>query len=126
MVADLLATRGVLPGGSQLNRHLAPCAWPLPPPRARPPRILRATPFGLRLRKAEAAKSTSSGLRGGTSSGRLVSVPSDPLEQLDGALARVNPQKAEPRSCVVLGLKPMGKLITLDKYLNVRLNQGLV
>ena len=26
---------------------------------------------------------------------------------------------------MILGLKPMGKLITLDKYLSVRLNQGL-
>ena len=26
---------------------------------------------------------------------------------------------------MVLKLKPMGKLITLDKYLSVRLNQGL-
>ena len=52
-------------------------------------------------------------------------MPFDPLEQLNGALARANPQKAEPRSCMVLELKPMGKLITLDKYLNVRLNQGL-
>ena len=26
---------------------------------------------------------------------------------------------------MVLGLKPMGKLITLDKYLNVRQNQSL-
>ena len=62
---------------------------------------------------------------GWTSSGRLVLVPSDPLERLNGALARTNPQKAEPRSCMVLGLKPMRKLITLDKYLNVRQNQGL-
>ena len=30
-----------------------------------------------------------------------------------------------PRSCMVLGLKPMRKLITLDKYLSVRQNQGL-
>ena len=52
-------------------------------------------------------------------------VPSDPLEQLNGALAKANPHKAEPRSCMVLELKPMGKLITLDKYLSVRLNQGL-
>ena len=52
-------------------------------------------------------------------------MPSDPLEQLNGALARANPQKVEPRSCMVLGLKPMGKLITLDKYRSVRLNQGL-
>ena len=49
-------------------------------------------------------------------------MPSDPLEQLNGALARANLQKAELRSCMVLGLKPMGKLITLDKYLGVRLN----
>ena len=27
---------------------------------------------------------------------------------------------------MVLGLKPMGKLITLDKYLSVGLNKGLV
>ena len=40
-------------------------------------------------------------------------VPSDPLEQLNGALVRANPQKAEPRSCMVLGLKPMGKLRAL-------------
>ena len=52
-------------------------------------------------------------------------VSSDPLEQLNGALARANPQKAEPRSCMVLGLKPIGKLITLDKYLSVRQNQDL-
>ena len=26
---------------------------------------------------------------------------------------------------MVLGLKPMGKLITLDKYISVRQNQGL-
>ena len=27
---------------------------------------------------------------------------------------------------MVLGLKPVGKLITLDQYLSVRQNQGLV
>ena len=72
-----------------------------------------------------ATRNTFKGLRDGTTFGRLVLVPSDPLKQLNGALARANPQKAKPRSCTVLGLKPMGKLITLDKYLNVRLNQGL-
>ena len=72
-----------------------------------------------------ATRNTFKGLRGGTSSGRLVLVPSDPLEQLNGALARANPQKAESRSCMVPRLKPMGKLITLDKYLSVRLNQDL-
>ena len=49
----------------------------------------------------------------------------DPLEQSNGALAIMSPQKAESRSCTVLGLKLMRKLITLDKYLSVRLNQGL-
>ena len=51
--------------------------------------------------------------------------PFDPLEQLNGVLAMANPRKAEPRSRMVLGFKPMGKLITLDKYLSVRQNQGL-
>ena len=89
------------------------------------PANLVAGPFGPRLRKVAAARSTFRGLRGGTSSGRLVYVPSDPLEQLNGALVMASPRKAEPRSCTVLGLKPMRKLITLDKYLSVRLNQGL-
>ena len=52
-------------------------------------------------------------------------VPSDPLERFNGALTTASPWKAKPRSCTVFGLKPMGKLITLDKYLSVRLNQGL-
>ena len=86
---------------------------------------LEADPFGPRLRKAAAARGTSRGLRGKTSSGRLVFVPSNPLEQWNGALVMASPQKAEPRSCTVLGLKPMRKLITLDKYLSVGLNQGL-
>ena len=50
---------------------------------------------------------------------------SDPLEQLNGASTMASPRKAEPKSCTVLGLEPMEKLITLDKYLSVRLNQGL-
>ena len=33
--------------------------------------------------------------------------------------------QTEPRSCMVLGLKPMGKLMTLDKCLSVRQNEGL-
>ena len=97
----------------------------LAPTRDQTPTNLVACPFGPRLRKAAAARNTSKGLRGGTSSGRLVFVPSDPLEQLNGALVMASPQKAKPRPCIVLGLKPMGKLITLDKYLSVRLNQGL-
>ena len=86
---------------------------------------LEADPFGPRLRKAAVVRSTSRGLHGGTSSGRLVFVPSDPLEQLSGALVMVSPRKAEPRSYTVLGLKPMGKQITLVKFLSARLNQGL-
>ena len=31
----------------------------------------------------------------------------------------------EPRYCMVLGLKPMGKLITRDKCLSDRQNQGI-
>ena len=50
---------------------------------------------------------------------------SDPLERLNGALAMASPWKVEPRSCTVLGLKPIEKLITLDEYLSVKLNQGL-
>ena len=92
------------------------------PTRGQTPTNLVAGPFGPRLRKAAATQSTSKLLCGGTSSGRLVLVPSDPLEQLNGDLAMASPRKAEPRSCTILGLKPMGKLITLDKYLSVRLN----
>ena len=94
----------------------------LAPTRGQTPTNLVVGPFGPRLRKAAATRSTSKLLCGGTSSGRLVLVPSDPLEQLNGDLAMASPRKAEPRSCTVLGLKPMGKLITLDKYLSVRLN----
>ena len=97
----------------------------LAPTKGQTPVNLEADPFGPRLRKATAARSTFRGLRGGTSSERLVFVLSDPLEQLNGALVMASPRKAKLRSCMVLRLKPMGKLITLDKCLSVRLNQGL-
>ena len=97
----------------------------LAPTRGQTPSNLVAGPFGPRFRKAAAARSISRGLRGGISSRRLVFVPSDPLKQLNGALVMASPRKAEPRSCKVLGLKLMRKLITLDKYLSIRLNQGL-
>ena len=84
------------------------------------PRTSRMALFRPRWRKAAAARNTFKGFRSGNSSGRLVLVPSNSLEQLNGALARANPQKTEPRSCMVLELKPMGKLITRDKYLSVR------
>ena len=97
----------------------------LAPTKGQTPANLEAGPFRPRLRKATAARGTSRGLHGGTSFGRLVLVPSDPLEQLNGVLVMVSPRKAKPRSCTVLELKPMGKLITLDKYLSVRQNQDL-
>ena len=89
------------------------------------PRTSRVAPFRPRWRKAAAAQNTFKGLRDRDSSGRLVLVPSNSLKQLNGVLARANPQKAEPRSCMVLGLKPMRKLITCDNYQGVRQNQGL-
>ena len=92
------------------------------PTRGQTPANLVAGPFGPRLRKAATTQNTSRGLHNGISFGRLVLVPSNPLERLNGALAMASSRKAEPRSCTVLGLKPMGKLITLDKYLSVRLN----
>ena len=72
-----------------------------------------------------AARNTLKGFYGGNNSRILVLVPSNSLEQLNGVLARANPQKTKPRSCMVLELKPMGKLITCDNYLGVRQNQGL-
>ena len=52
-------------------------------------------------------------------------MPSSSLEEPNGAAIRANPQETEPRYCTVLGLKPMGKLTTRDKYLSVRQNQGI-
>ena len=52
-------------------------------------------------------------------------MPSSSLEQPNKAATKANPQEMEPRYCMVLGLKPMGKLITRDKYLSVRQNQGI-
>ena len=93
------------------------------------PRTLRAVPFRPRWRKAAAARNAFKGLRDRlrdrNSFGRLVLVPSNSLKQLNRALAMAKPQKAEPRSCMVLRLRPMGKLITHNKYLSVRQNQGL-
>ena len=82
-------------------------------------------PVRPRWRKTAAVRNTFKGLRSGNSSWRLVLVPSNSLEQSNGALAWANPQETKPRSCIVLGLKPMGKLITRDKYLSIRQNQGI-
>ena len=89
------------------------------------PADLVAGPFRPQLRKVAAVRSTLRELRGETSSRRQVLMSSDPLERLNEALTMASPRQAKPRSCTVLGLKPMRKLITLDKYLSVRQNQGL-
>ena len=97
----------------------------LAPTKGQTPANLEVGPFGPRFREVAATLGISRGLCGRTSFGRLVLVPFDPLEQLNGVLVMASPRKAEPRSRAVLGLKPMRKLITLDKYLSIRLNQGL-
>ena len=89
-------------------------------PHERPP-----PPFRPRWRKMAAVRNTFKGLRGGNSSRRLVLVPSNSLEQSYGAVAWASPQETEPRYCMVLGLKPIRKLTTRDKYLSARQNQGL-
>ena len=72
-----------------------------------------------------AVRNTFKGLRTENNSRRLVLVPSDSLEQSYRAIALANPQETEPRYCLVLGLKPMRKLITRDKYLSIGQNQGI-
>ena len=124
-MANLLGHKRRTARGFPAQRASGTICVALAPTRGQTPTNLKAGPFGPRLRKVAAARSTSRGLRGGTSSGRLVFVSSDPLEQLSGALVMASPRKAELRSCTVLGLKLVGKLITLNKYLSVRLNQGL-
>ena len=125
MVASLLYHKGRTTRWFTAQQASSTMCVALAPTRGQTPTNLVADPVGPRLRKVAAARSTSRGHRGGTSSGRQVLVSSDPLERLNGALAMTSPRKAKPRSCMVLGLKPMGKLITLDKYLSVRQNQGL-
>ena len=124
-MASLLCHKRRTAGRFTAQRASGTMCVALTPTRGQTPANLKADPFRPRLRKAAAAQSTSRGLYGGTSSGRLVFVPSDPLEQLSGALVIASPWKAEPRYCTVLRLKPMGKLITLDKYLSARQNQSL-
>ena len=125
MVANLLGRKRRIARRFPAQQASSTISVALAPTQGQTPANLNADPFGPRLRKAAATQSTSRGLRGGTSFGRLILVPSDPLEQLSRALARANPQKAEPRSCMVLGLKPMGKLATSKKKLSTRQNQGL-
>ena len=125
MVASLLCHKRRTARRFIAQRAFGTMCMALTPTKGQTPANLEAGPFGPRLRKAAAARGISRGLLGGTSSGRLVFVPSDPLEQLNAAFVMASPRKAEPRSCMVLGLKPMGKLITCDNDLGVRQNQGL-
>ena len=102
---------------------------------------LVAKSAGPPLEEGSATWSDSRGFCGEASSGRYILISSDLLKRLNKALAMTGPRTSyfggiitywqvskcwtEPRSCMVLGLKPMGKLITLDKYLSVRQNQCL-
>ena len=102
---------------------------------------LVAGPAGPPLEEGAAMRSDSRGLCDEAISGRYILISSDLLKRLSKALAMTGPRTSyfggiitywqvskcwtEPRSCMVLGLKPMGKLITLDKYLSVRQNQDL-
>ena len=93
------------------------------------------------LEEGVATQSDSRGLRGEASSGRYILIYSDLLKRLNRALAMTGPRtsyfggiithqqvskcQTELRSCMVLGLKSMGKLISFDNYLSVRQNQCL-
>ena len=125
MVASLLyhtrrTVRWFIALGASDIMHLT-CA----PLRGQTSANLVAGPARPQLKERAVAWSDSRGLHGGTSSGRYIWISSDLLERLNEALAMTGPQKTEPRSCMVLGLKSRGKLTTLDKYLSVRQNQGL-
>ena len=91
MVANLLGHKRRTARRFPAQRASGTICMALAPTRGQTPANLEATSLGPRLRKAAAARSTSRGLRGGTSSGRLVLAPFDPLEQLNGALAMANP-----------------------------------
>ena len=93
------------------------------------------------LEEGVATQSDSRGLRGEASSGRYILISSDLLKRLNRALAMTGPRTSyfrgiithqqvskywtEPRSCMVLGLKPMGKLIIFYNHLSVRQSQDL-
>ena len=114
---------------------------PRTPVRGRILANLVAGPAGPPLEEGVGTRSDSRGFRDETSSKRYILISSDLLKRLNGALAMTGPRTScfreiithcqlskcwtERRSCMVLRLKPMGKLITLDKYLSVRHNQGL-
>ena len=125
MVPGLLYHKGRTARRFTAQRASGTMCVALTPTKGQTPANLMASPFGPQLRKAAATRSTSMGLRGETSSRRLVLVPSNPLERLNGTFAMTSPRKTKLGSCMILGLKPMGKLITLDKYLSVKQNQGL-
>ena len=80
MVASLLCHERRIARRFTAQRASGTMCVALAPTRDQTLANLEADPFGPQLRKAAAARSTSRGLRGGTSSGKLVFVPSDPLE----------------------------------------------
>ena len=84
MAASLLYHKGRIAMWFTAQRASSTMCVALAPTKGQTPANLEAGPFGPRLRKAATARGTSRGPRGETSSGRLVFVPSDPLEQLNG------------------------------------------
>ena len=90
-MASLLYHRGRTAKRFTTRRASSTMCVALAPTRGQAHVNLVAGPFRPQLRKAAVTRSTSRGLRGGTSSGRLVLVPSDPLEQFEGALATASP-----------------------------------
>ena len=84
MVASLLCHKRRTARQFTAQRASSTMCVALAPIKGQTPANLEAGPFGPRLRKAATARGTSRGPRGETSSGRLVFVPSDPLEQLNG------------------------------------------
>ena len=61
---------------------------------------LVASPTGPPLEEGAATQSDSRGLRGDTSSGRYILIPSDLLEQLNGALAMTGPRTSYFRGMI--------------------------
>ena len=90
-MASLLYLKGRTARWFTAQRASGTMCMALAPTRGQTPANLVAGPFGPRLRKAATTQNTSRGLHNGISFGRLVLVPSNPLERLNGALAMASP-----------------------------------
>ena len=141
MVANLLHYTGRIAKWCIVLRAFDTMCTPRTPIKGQILANLVVGPVGRPLEEGAATQSDSRGLCGETSSGRYILISSDLLKRLNGALAMKGPRtsyfrgiithrqlskcQTEPRSCMVLGYKPMGKLIILYKYLSDKQNQGL-